>query len=116
MTEFGNGGSFTVIMEGPFSGSGGGTAEKITTISAPAANWKGAISPYSQVVEVEGISVNTKVEIQLSIDQIEQLRSENKDIGFTTENDGGIVTLFAIGSKPDSDLEFQATLSEVVMA
>ena len=115
MNEYGSGGSFTVRMEGPFA-SGGGAAAKLATISAPAANWKGAISPFSQVVDVEGISVNSMVYIQLSIEQIEQLRSEKKDFAFTTENESGIVTLYAIGSKPDTDLEFQATISEVLMA
>jgi hypothetical protein len=115
MNEYGSGGDITVIMEGPFSGGGAATA-KLSVISAPAANWKGAISPFSQEVEVEGISVNSMVYIQLSIDQIEQLRSANKDFAFTTENDGGIVTLYAIGSKPSVDLEFQAAISEVVMA
>ena len=120
MTEYGSGGSFTVRMDGPYagggsSGEGGGTVVKLATISAPAANWKGATSPYSQEVRVDGISVNSMIEIRLSIDQIEQLRTEKMGIAFTTENDEGVVTLFAIGSKPSTDLLFQATLTEVVI-
>ena len=114
MNEYGSGGGVTVIMEGPFA-SGGGSAAKLAMISAPAANWKGGTSPFSQVVEVDGISVNSMVYIQLSIDQIEQLRKENKDFAFTAENEDGVVTLYAIGSMPSTDLEFQATISEVVM-
>lgn len=118
MTEYGSGGSFTVRMDGPYAGGNsdgeGGAVVKLASISAPAADWKGATSPYSQEVSVDGISVNSMIDIRLSIDQIEQLRAENKDIAFTTENDEGVVTLYAIGSKPSKDLLFQATLTEVV--
>lgn len=114
MTEYGNGGDFTVVMEGPFA-LGGGSSSKLNTIMAPVDKWKGAESPYSQVVDLENISVNTVVFIQLSVDQIEQLRSENKDIALTVENQGGIATLYAVGNKPSVDLEIQATLVEVVV-
>lgn len=110
-TEYGEGGTITVTMEGPF-GNAGTSANKITEISAAAADWKGAESPYSQVVAVDGISVNSKVDIQLSVEQMELFR--NQDIAFTTENDGGVVTLYAIGDKPTADCVFQATVTEVV--
>ena len=70
MPEYGSGGDLTVIMEGPFSG-GGGTAAKIGYFNAPAADWKGATSPYSQIVQVEGVSVNSKLDLQLNVDQME---------------------------------------------
>lgn len=108
--NYGEGGTFTVQMDGPFGSVS--TAVKLTSISAPLANWKGAISPFSQVVDVDGISNNSVINLQLPIDQLEALRS--KEIAFTTSNDNGIVTLYAIGDKPDTDLVFQATLTEVV--
>lgn len=109
--EYGEGGSFSVTMDGPF-GNAGSSSVKLTGFAAPAANWKGGTSPYFQIVEVEGISVNSKLDIQLSVDQLQQLHE--KDIAFTTENDGGVVTLWAVGDKPTEDLVFQATLTEVV--
>lgn len=112
MTEYGSGGSYTVSMEGPYSG-GGGSALKLAVISAPAANWKGGESPYSQVVSVDGVSTGSKVDLQLSVEQMELFR--DSDIAFTTENESGIVTLYAVGDKPAEDLEIQATLSEVVI-
>lgn len=120
MTEYGSGGSFTVRMDGPYAGGGGsteggGTVVKLATISVPASAWKGGTSPYSQEIRVDGISVNSVVEINLSTDQIEQLRSENKNIAFTTENDGGVVTLIAIGSKPSKDLVFQTKIVDVLV-
>ena len=111
MINYGEGGSFAVQMDGPFSGSSGGGSSKLTTISAPAASWKGATSPYSQVVQVDGISIASKVDLQLSLEYMEHLH--DRVITFFTENDTGIVTLYAIGDRPDIDLEFQAVLTEV---
>lgn len=114
MIEYGSGGSFTVTMDGPFSGGSGGgtTTEKLITIYAPASKWKGGTSPFSQVVEVDSININTKVDIQMSAQQLETLSDQT--ITFVAENDGGVVTMYAIGDKPNVDCEFQATLSEVV--
>ena len=111
-TEYGEGGTINVMMEGPF-GNTGASATKITEISAPVDNWKGAISPYSQVVEVDGVSVNSKVDIQLSVEQMEIFHDQ--DIAFTTENNGGMVTLYAIGDKPVADCVFHATITEVAV-
>ena len=97
-------------MAGPFAG-GGGAAVKLTEITLPAANWKGAISPYSQVVAVEGVSVNSMVDLQPSVEQLEIFH--DKDIAFSTENDGGVVTVYAIGDKPQNDYTIQATIMEV---
>ena len=38
----------------------------------------------------------------------------DKDLAFSTENDGGVVTVFAIGDKPSNDYTIQATIMEVV--
>ena len=108
--QYGNSSSITVQMAGPF-GNAGGASVKLTEISLPAANWKGAISPYSQVVEVEGVSVNSMVDLQPSIEQLEIFH--DKDIAFSTENDGGVVTVYAIGDKPTNDYTIQATIVEV---
>ena len=111
MTEYGSGGSYTVKMGGPYGGGSGGSESKLNMISAPVANWKGGQSPYSQVVDVSGLNVNSKVDIQLNVDQLMLLLG--KSITFTTVNVGGVVTLYAIGEKPDVDCLFQATLSDV---
>lgn len=110
-TEYGSGGSISVTMDGPFAGSSGGGA-KIATISAPAESWKGGESPFSQVVAVDGVTVTSKVDVQLSDDQIQQFT--NRIIAFRAVNDTGVITLYAYGSMPDTDMEIQATISEVV--
>ena len=105
MQQYGNGSTMTVQMEGPFGN--GGTAVKLTEIVLPVSDWKGAVSPYTQVVAVEDVSVNSMVNLQLRADQI-------LNTAFTAENDGGVVTVKAIGDKPESDITIQATIMEVV--
>lgn len=111
MVDYGNGGSYEVTMDGPFSG-GGGSSSKMTTIYAAANDWKGGTSPYFQIVTIENISVNSKVDLQMSAAQIEAL--SNQSVAFTCSNNGGIATLYAIGDKPSITCEFQVTLSDVV--
>ena len=108
--QYGNSNGISVQMAGPFAG-GSASAVKLTEISLPAANWKGAISPYSQVVAVEGVSVNSMVNLQPSVEQLEIFH--DKDIAFSTENDDGVVTVYAIGDKPTNDYTIQATIMEV---
>lgn len=110
--DYGTSSSYSVLMDGPYSASGA-SALKMVSISAPVADWKGATSPYSQVVAVDGISINSKIDIQLSVEQMEKFH--DMDIAFSTENDGGIVTLYAFGDKPTEDCILQATVSEVLI-
>lgn len=84
---------------------------RATEITLFAAAWEGEESPYSQVVVIDGVTNNTKVDLQPSVEQLEIFHE--KDIAFVTENDNGIVTVFVIGDKPTLDYTIQATLTEV---
>ena len=108
--QYGEGGGITAYMEGPFGSNG--SAVKLTSITLLASGWKGAESPYSQVVECEAVSVNSMVNLQPSVEQLEIFH--DKDIAFTTVNNGGVVTVYAIGDKPQNDYTIQATILEVV--
>lgn len=110
--EYGEGGSFTVKMDGPFGSSGRGGTLKLVSISAPAADWKGGESPYSQVVVADGVTVSSKVDVQLNADQFHLFN--NQVIAFQAINNNGIVTLYAYGTKPTVDIALQATISEVL--
>ena len=110
--DYGTGGTISVSMEGPF-GSGGGGSVKITEVTLLSANWKGAVSPYSQIVEIADVSVNSMVNLHPSVEQLEIFH--DKDLAFTTENEGGVVTVFAIGDKPQNDYTIQASVMEVVV-
>lgn len=109
MIDYGGGSSFAVKMDGPFGNAGQGV--KLTSFTAPAENWKGAVSPYFQEVSVEGISRSCKVDLQLPPEQLHSLL--DRVLAFVAANEEGTVTLWAIGDRPGEDLTFQATLTEV---
>lgn len=111
--QYGAGGGITVKMTGPFGGGGGGSvSSKLEQITLPASSWKGGESPYSQVVDVDSVSIRSQINLQLSVEQTEELCRFG--IAFTTENNDGEVTVFAIGNKPTRDYTIQATVTEVV--
>lgn len=84
---------------------------RIANVDLLAANWVGASSPYSQVVEIDGITENSQVDLTPSVAQL--VIFHDKDLGFVTENDDGIVTVYAIGQKPLDDYTIQVTITEV---
>jgi hypothetical protein len=73
--------------------------------------WVGEDSPYSQVVEVAGATENSQVDLTPSVEQLNTFYE--KDLAFVTENEGGVVTVYAIGDKPANDYTIQVTITEV---
>jgi hypothetical protein len=88
------------------------TMLKSTTVSLLAANWVGDTIPYSQVININGVDVNSKIDLQPTAVQIVEL--QNEDVSFVVENDNGVVTVYALGGKPESDYSMQALISEVL--
>lgn len=86
---------------------------KIADITILANAWVGEDSPYSQVVAVDGVTNNSQVDLTPSVEQLAIFY--NKDLAFVTENDDGIVTVYAIGQKPANDYVIQATIKEVAV-
>nr|DAU44797.1 MAG TPA: hypothetical protein [Caudoviricetes sp.] len=107
---FGTGTSFTAELGGPFVNKDGGGGGKQVSVSLPVSGWKNAVSPFMQVVTVNGVSLNSKVDLQADVTQAEKL----KRTALLAVNDSGTVTVYAIGDKPDSDLSLQAVLTDVV--
>ena len=87
------------------------TSHTIKYIDLLSNAWMGDISPYSQVVEIEGITENSQVDITPDADQLEIFR--NKDLGFVAENENGVVTVYSIGDMPQNDYTIQVTITEV---
>ena len=87
------------------------TFGKLTTVSLLASQWVGTQSPYSQVVSVNGVEVNSKVDLQPSAVQLAELQSAGTVL--MTENDGGVVTVYALNNKPIKDYTIQALLSNI---
>lgn len=84
---------------------------KVADVELLSANWVGDESPYSQVVNIEGVTENSQVDLTPNIEQLNIFYE--KDLGFVTENDGGVVTVYAIGQKPEHDYTMQVTITEV---
>ena len=86
-------------------------AAKIGTITLLADAWEGANNLYSQVVSVDGATEYSQVDITPSVEQLAVFYE--KDITFVTENEDGVVTVYAIGQKPTNDYTVQVTITEV---
>lgn len=85
---------------------------KSTIVSIPAANWTGDAVPYSQVISVNEVTANSKVDLQPSAIQIVEM--QNDDIALMTENNDGVITVYALGSKPTVNYTMQALITEVI--
>lgn len=90
-----------------------GSFARIGYISLLANAWVGDSSPYSQVVAVEGVTENSQVDLTPSVEQLAIFH--NKDLAFVTENEDGVVTVYAIGQKPENDYSIQVTITEVTV-
>lgn len=86
-------------------------AAKIGYVTLLADAWEGTESKYSQVVTVEGATANSQVDLTPSVEQLAIFYE--KDLTFVTENVGGVVTVYAIGQKPQNDYTIQVTITEV---
>ncbi len=89
----------------------GMASARIGEVTIYADSWVGNASPYSQVVFVSGATENSQVDLTPSVEQLAIFYE--KDLAFVTENDGGIVTVYAIGQKPANDYTIQVTITEV---
>ena len=86
---------------------------RMANIVLKASAWVGSGSLYSQVVNVSGITENSQINLTPSVEQLSVFYE--KDITFVTENDGGVVTVYVIGQKPQNDYTIQADIVEVTV-
>ena len=84
---------------------------RVSEVTLLASGWVGEASPYTQVVEIEGVTEYSQVDLKPSAEQLDVFH--NKDIGFVTENEDGVVTVYLIGKKPDNDYVMQVSITEV---
>ena len=85
----------------------------ISEVTLTSSGWVGSESPYSQVVNIEGVTANSQVDLTPSVEPLAIFYQ--KDLGFVTENDNGVVTVYAIGDKPTNDYTIQVTITEVTV-
>lgn len=89
-----------------------GTSSRIAYATLLSSAWEGEENLYSQVVTIEGVTKNSQVDLTPSVEQLAIFY--NKNLTFVTENENGVVTVYAIGQKPQNDYTIQVTLTEVV--
>lgn len=93
------------------TGSGSGSMPKLTTVMIPASGWSGFSSPYSQVVAVNGVNVNSRLELLPTPSQIAEL--QEAEISLTVTNNSGVVTLYSFYGKPSSNMDMQILITDV---
>lgn len=73
------------------------------------------VDTYSQVVTVENavITPNSKVDLQPNADRL--CRLYDWGVALTTENNGGIIRVYAVGGKPSESFPMQATVTEILL-
>lgn len=84
---------------------------RIANVDLIAENWVGETNPYSQIVTIDGVTEYSQVDLTPSVEQL--VTFYEKDLTFVTENDDGVVTVYAIGQKPLNDYTIQVTITEV---
>lgn len=92
--------------------SSSNAAARLSEVTVLASAWKGSDSLYSQVVTIDGITHYSKVDLLPSVEQLAIFH--NKDVAFVTENEDGVVTVYAIGDKPTQDYTMQVSITEVI--
>lgn len=89
------------------------TIPLVTSITLLASEWIGDEDPYSQVVDVAGVDKWSKVDLLPSVEQLAIFH--DKDIAFVTENEDGVVTVYAIGDKPTQDYTMDVVITKVTI-
>lgn len=84
---------------------------KKNTLSLPTASWAGS-GPYTQTVTITGITVNSKVDIQMDATALGVLIDSGTS-AIWIENNNGTLTAKALGEKPNANLSVQVTITEV---
>ena len=102
------------LVEEVLAAAAGNTvAAKIGEVTLLASAWVGKEDPYSQVVAIDGVTENSQVDLTPSVEQLAIFH--DKDLAFVTENEDGVVTVYAIGQKPENDYKIQVTITEVAV-
>lgn len=90
-----------------------GSKATIGVVELLAKNWvTESEEKHYQVVSIDGVTPNSQVDLTPTEEQLVIWR--NKEIAFTTKNSGGVVTVYAIGQKPENDYTIQVTITEVI--
>ena len=93
------------------TGTGSGAMPKLTTVTIPTDGWTESTSYYSQVISVNGVNVNSRLEMLPTPAQISIL--QESEISLTITNNNGVVTVYSFYGKPEQDLQMQILITDV---
>ena len=112
ITFNGRGGA-VVPMEGDYSPAMAGAAPAIqtATVTLPVASWTGSTSPYSQTVEIDGTTANSRIDI--NPDATVMNGAMEGGYGLVFGNNAGTITAYAVGDKPKAAITAQVSITEV---
>lgn len=79
--------------------------DSVTLLSS---NWIGDTTPYSQQLEINGVTAESRIDLQPTLEQLVSL--QNNNITLMIINDNGIVTIYALNNKPTIDYNMQITI------
>ena len=88
-----------------------GSLARIGEVVLLSSKWVGNGNSYYQVVSIDGVTEYSQVDLTPSAEQL--VIFYEKDLAFVAENEGGVVTVYAIGQKPANDYTIQVTITEV---
>ena len=98
------------LKENPIESGSSATISEVTLLASA---WEEVSeNKYAQVVTIDGATENSQVDLKLSDEQYDIFYE--KDIAFVTQNEDGVITVFAYGQKPQNDYTIQVTLTEVL--
>ena len=88
------------------------TRVKIGEVTLLSSTWENVEDNlYSQVVSIDGVTENSQVDLTPNAEQLAIFY--DKSLAFVAENEDGVVTVYAIGQKPENDYTMQVTITEV---
>ena len=95
------------------TGSSSASAPKLTTIIMLSNAWQGESSPWYQTVACNGVTANSKIDLQPTPTQIVEL--QEMEMSLMATNNNGTVTVYAFNTKPETDINMSALITEVVV-
>lgn len=90
-------------------GDTGNASCLLADISLLAEAW-GKTMPYAQKAAPAGLTAQTMVELRPTAEQLEALRQQGVR-SLTAANEGGVLTIYALGAAPRTDLTLQVSLT-----